>query len=54
LTNGKAAVGTLAVADEADAIAAKLSEFGGAAESFTVSKAAAAEIDGTGASPQKS
>lgn len=30
LTNGKAAVGTLAVADEADAIAAKLTEFGGA------------------------
>jgi hypothetical protein len=50
LSGGKAAVGVLAPVTEADAVAAKLTELGGAAESHTVSDEALEEAnaaDGT-------
>jgi uncharacterized membrane protein len=51
LSDGKAAVGVLAPVTEADAVAAKLTELGGTAESHTVSDEALEEADaadGTG------
>jgi uncharacterized membrane protein len=51
LSDGKAAVGVLAPVTEADAVAAKLTELGGTAESHTVSDEALDEADaadGTG------
>jgi hypothetical protein len=45
LSGGKAAVGVLAPVTEADAVAAKLTELGGAAESHTVSDEALEEAN---------
>jgi hypothetical protein len=49
LSGGKAAVGVLAPVTEADAVAAKLTELGGAAESHTVSDEALEEADAAAA-----
>lgn len=50
LSGGKAAVGVLAPVTEADAVAAKLTELGGAAESHTVSDEALEEANAAAAS----
>jgi hypothetical protein len=52
LSGGKAAVGVLAPVTEADAVAAKLTELGGAAESHTVSDEALEEANAAAAADE--